>query len=449
MLTEKLIRSVCPNAHDSYVAAFSSDEARATFDKWGMNDPDQLSACMANVAHETGGMRIVRESGYYSAGRLMAIFGLRYRVGAKGPDGKPIRDSDGDGISDLADAHHMKPRLVFNYNYGFRLGNERNGVNDDDGWLFRGGGPLQSTGADNYRWLQRQTGLPFFDKPETIEIPEHWPLVTAVTWCNHLSAGDMRPLAAQGNFEAVCRGINTGSPFSTIKMNGWKDRQDWFLKWSFVLGAPSRPAEHAAGVYRYGMRRSIPVTQIQKRLNGLRYGEGRLVADGMFGARTRSAVLDFQTENGLAVDGIVGPQTWGRLFSDDARPYPPPASAVAGVSGLRAMGEPGMKSAEMQRAAGYTLGISSGMTGLAQSGTLDYAQELAKDAGTWQALLTTLISATKFGAANVMWIVGLIGAIILIRRYGAFVWEKVERWSRPIDEIAADEAETGKPSGGI
>ena len=38
-----------------------------------------------------------------------------------------------------------------------------------------------------------------------------------------------------------------------------------------------------------------------------------LAVDGSFGFLTRNAVIDYQYWNGLQVDGIVGPQTWGSL----------------------------------------------------------------------------------------------------------------------------------------
>ena len=38
-------------------------------------------------------------------------------------------------------------------------------------------------------------------------------------------------------------------------------------------------------------------------------------ADGIFGPNTAQAVRDFQTANSIRVDGIVGPETWGTLFT--------------------------------------------------------------------------------------------------------------------------------------
>lgn len=42
---------------------------------------------------------------------------------------------------------------------------------------------------------------------------------------------------------------------------------------------------------------------------------GGLTVDGDFGDKTRSAVKKFQTENGLEVDGIVGPKTWAMIVA--------------------------------------------------------------------------------------------------------------------------------------
>ena len=39
-----------------------------------------------------------------------------------------------------------------------------------------------------------------------------------------------------------------------------------------------------------------------------------VTADGTFGPQTAAAVRDFQRKEGIAVDGIVGPNTWSRLI---------------------------------------------------------------------------------------------------------------------------------------
>jgi peptidoglycan hydrolase-like protein with peptidoglycan-binding domain len=43
-------------------------------------------------------------------------------------------------------------------------------------------------------------------------------------------------------------------------------------------------------------------------------GLARLAPDGIFGPLTEAAVRTFQRTFALQVDGIVGPQTWGRLL---------------------------------------------------------------------------------------------------------------------------------------
>ncbi len=52
------------------------------------------------------------------------------------------------------------------------------------------------------------------------------------------------------------------------------------------------------------------VKKLQEELN--KYGYG-LDTDGIFGIKTQSAVKDYQKNNGLSVDGIVGANTWGKL----------------------------------------------------------------------------------------------------------------------------------------
>lgn len=56
--------------------------------------------------------------------------------------------------------------------------------------------------------------------------------------------------------------------------------------------------------------RGDDVYELQRLLNNYGYG---LDMDGKYGEKTQSAVQDYQSKNGLSVDGIVGTHTWGKL----------------------------------------------------------------------------------------------------------------------------------------
>ena len=57
--------------------------------------------------------------------------------------------------------------------------------------------------------------------------------------------------------------------------------------------------------------RGDAVRKLQEMLNTKGYDCGSV--DGIFGSKTKAAVLAFQKANGLGADGIVGPLTWGKL----------------------------------------------------------------------------------------------------------------------------------------
>lgn len=409
-----------------YARAFTSPEATKTFADCGISaDPRIMAAFMANVFHETGGMTLIRENPNFSAKRLPEVWPA-YRVGKKNRDGQINRDSDGDGLSDLAEAHGGNPVKVMSYNYGFRMGNRKGTT---DGYDFRGGGPLQSTGRDNYLWLEKQTGLPFASKPTTIEEPEHWPLVAALTFTKKV--GNLCAYAEAGNFVAVCKAINCGSPHSAVTVVGMDDREAWYRAWTKALGV--KASAPASAVYKVGSPKSAPIEAIQKRLNALMYGEGKIRVDGDFGPRTESAVMDFQKHNGVApIDGVVGPKTWEELFAADAVCFPPPAAAQLGVAGLRAAGDPEIKNADNDRASGALLATLAAPALADNLGALDALKKAAEVGAGAQSSLVTVVELLKFACVNVLPIAALFGAFLLYRRFGSVVYERVEKWTRPV-----------------
>lgn len=83
---------------------------------------------------------------------------------------------------------------------------------------------------------------------------------------------------------------------------------------------------------------AVRAAQIQ--LNKFR---SALVIDGSFGPATTAAVRKFQTDNGLAVDGVIGPRTWAHLVGQAGSGCPVP-------------GEPDLEVAEIVHRTGTGLG---------------------------------------------------------------------------------------------
>lgn len=71
-------------------------------------------------------------------------------------------------------------------------------------------------------------------------------------------------------------------------------------------GVPAFPGETQRGSTGDAVR------QVQQRLKDRGW---KVTVDGDFGAKTESAVRKYQSEKGLAVDGVVGPDTWNSLWT--------------------------------------------------------------------------------------------------------------------------------------
>lgn len=59
--------------------------------------------------------------------------------------------------------------------------------------------------------------------------------------------------------------------------------------------------------------KSVLVGIVQFKLKTAGYTVGNI--DGIFGTKTENAIKNFQSKNGLLVDGVVGINTWNKLFN--------------------------------------------------------------------------------------------------------------------------------------
>lgn len=82
--------------------------------------------------------------------------------------------------------------------------------------------------------------------------------------------------------------------------------------------APAQPTNADNPTLDQGQQ-GAAVRTLQEALNAKGAG---LAVDGNFGPNTHAAVVAFQSENGLTVDGIVGPLTWAQLHNPTSRRLP-------------------------------------------------------------------------------------------------------------------------------
>ncbi len=86
----------------------------------------------------------------------------------------------------------------------------------------------------------------------------------------------------------------------------------------------------------YMTRGGSPLVRVAQRdLNAAGYSPGQV--DGLYGPRTRHAVVAFQAAHGLQVDGVVGPRTWAALSEPVLTLGPGAGDQTAGESAVRSL----------------------------------------------------------------------------------------------------------------
>lgn len=140
----------------------------------GITTPARITAFVAQIGHESGRLRYVRE-----------IWG-------------PTKAQRGyEGRADL--------------------GNTQPG----DGFRYRGRGLIQVTGRANYRVIGQALGADFEAQPELLEQPDYAALSAAHFWSSH----GLNELADAGDFEGISDVINIGRKTKKVgDANGYAER---------------------------------------------------------------------------------------------------------------------------------------------------------------------------------------------------------------------------------
>lgn len=171
---------ILPNAGPK--AGVFAPVLNAAMGRFGIVTPARQAAFIAQIGHESGQFRYVRELGNnqylakYDTGTLAA-----------------------------------------------RLGNTPEA--DGDGQKYRGRGLIQVTGRANYRACGEALGLDLVNHPELLELPQHAAASAAWFW----QSRGLNTLADRGDFVGITRKINGGT-------NGLADRQTLWERARKVLG---------------------------------------------------------------------------------------------------------------------------------------------------------------------------------------------------------------------
>jgi len=157
--------------------------------QFGITDPRSVAALLANLQVES---KLIpkREGLYYTtAARLTAVFPSKFnpRRGGKYPTGPYLGN----------------PQGLANLVYAGKLGN--GDVASGDGWRYRGGGFIQTTGEVNYQHTGELINQPLRSTPELIEQIGVSCLAACAYWMRMSSADQM---ARVGSIVGTRRAVN-------------------------------------------------------------------------------------------------------------------------------------------------------------------------------------------------------------------------------------------------
>jgi putative chitinase len=197
-MVKDVIKKAAPNATnanlDKYVPFLTE-----LMPKYGIDTPLRQRHFLAQLLHESGSFSAVRENLNYSVDGLMKTFPKYFATRA------------------IAEQYARKPSKIANCVYANRMGNGPQ--ESGDGWRYRGGGLIQTTGRTNYELTGKGIGIPLVQKPELITEPK-----TAVeSACWFWRSRGLNILADLDDIVAVTKRINGG-------VNGLDDRKKFYSK---------------------------------------------------------------------------------------------------------------------------------------------------------------------------------------------------------------------------
>jgi putative chitinase len=165
--------------------------------RFKINTPEREALFIAQVLHESLNLTRMVENLNYRPDVLVDKFRGRFSR------------QQADEYGYVPGVKQADQRMIANIAYGSRMGNGP--IHSDEGWRYRGRGPIQLTGKDNYRLCGAAIGLDLVRSPELLEQPGPGCLAAGWFWdVGNRLGHSLNALADAGEVGAISRAINGG-----------------------------------------------------------------------------------------------------------------------------------------------------------------------------------------------------------------------------------------------
>lgn len=243
------------------------DAMNNVFPKYEITTAKRIASFISQCGHESAGWSVFIENLNYSERSLNSLFGKYfYKAG---------RD---------ASKYARQPEKIANIVYANRMGNGNEA--SGDGWRYRGRGPIQLTGKNNYIYFSHNMEVDAINNPDLLVNDPEISLMSAIWYWNN---NNLNVYADKGDIRSMTKKINGG-------YIGLSDRLEHYDSALAVLSNRKIFDTENIEVLQLGSQGEA-VEMLQKKLG--------IKVDGDFGDATEKALKEWQVSKGLAANGIA------------------------------------------------------------------------------------------------------------------------------------------------
>lgn len=197
MIDAAALKAIAPEAPADWIGPLN-----IAMQRFGVVEPREQAAFLAQVAEESGELTRLEENLRYHADRLMAVW----------PHHFPTLE--------VAAHYAANPEALANLIYANRFGN--GDAESGDGWRYRGRGLIQVTFHDNYRDFGNAIGDPsVLQSPEKLAGDKQYAALSAAWFWRAHNLNRLADTGTPQDFDSISRTINGGDTGRVTRLQYW------------------------------------------------------------------------------------------------------------------------------------------------------------------------------------------------------------------------------------